>query len=258
MTILVLAGTAEGRDVAAALVAGIGDRSVITSLAGRTAAPVLPPGVIRRGGFGGADGLAKFIAANAITCVVDATHPFARRMTGNAVSACAAAECRYLRLERPHWQREPGDDWRSLPDAAAAAAHLTALSASRVFLATGRADLGIDQKHWFLRRVVDPPPGLPANHHAVVARGPFNTTAETALLREHRIDLIVCKASGGASGAATLAAARGLALPVLMIARPPLPVAPLIPQVTSVSQVLQWLNREGVTPMPCPDQPDVP
>ncbi len=247
MTILVLAGTAEGRDLATALVAGFGEGRVVTSLAGRTAAPVLPPGTIRRGGFGGAAGLAQYIAANAITCVVDATHPFARRMTGNAVRACAAAGCRYLRLERPHWRPEPGDDWRPVPDNAAAVTHLAALPSSRVFLATGRADVGLAQKHWYLRRFVDPPVDpLPANHHAVIDRGPFQAAAETALLRQHRIDLIVCKASGGASGAATLAAARDLALPVLMIDRPPPPSGP---RVSSIPQVLQWLNREGVTPM---------
>ena len=59
MTILILGGTAEARQLAAALVADGVD--VISSLAGRVGAPNLPPGRVRVGGFGGAGGLADYL-----------------------------------------------------------------------------------------------------------------------------------------------------------------------------------------------------
>ena len=56
MTIVILGGTAEARQLAAALVADGVD--VVYSLAGRVGSPSLPPSRVRIGGFGGVDGLA--------------------------------------------------------------------------------------------------------------------------------------------------------------------------------------------------------
>ena len=68
--VLVLGGTGEARRLATALVAdGI---DVLSSLAGRVADPLLPPGEVRIGGFGGAAGLAAWLRANPVDVVVDA------------------------------------------------------------------------------------------------------------------------------------------------------------------------------------------
>lgn len=89
MKVLVLGGTGEGRALAAELVRrGI---PVISSLAGRVSSPRLPEGEVRIGGFGGAAGLAEFISTERISAVVDATHPFAARITANAAAACRLA-----------------------------------------------------------------------------------------------------------------------------------------------------------------------
>ena len=77
MTILILGGTAEARELAAALV--VDGLDVISSLAGRVNSPSLPPGRVRVGGFGGADGLAEYLRGHQVSAVVDATHPFAER-----------------------------------------------------------------------------------------------------------------------------------------------------------------------------------
>ena len=80
--ILILGGTRDARELAAMLT-GRG-HAVITSLAGVTQSPELPAGEHRTGGFGGVDGMTKFIAADAISVVVDATHPFAARISAHA------------------------------------------------------------------------------------------------------------------------------------------------------------------------------
>src|SRR5690606_12050093 len=100
-----------------------------------------------------------------------------------------------------------------------------------------RGSGGVDA--WCLLRAVDPPPPpLPRRHHLVLARGPFTTDGERALLREHRIEALVARDSGGELTAAKLVAARELGLPVVLIDRPPAPPAP---SVTSVPEALEWL-----------------
>jgi precorrin-6A/cobalt-precorrin-6A reductase len=239
-SVLVLGGTHEARRLAAALHQD--PAFVVTSsLAGRVAVPRLPCGDVRIGGFGGAEGLAAWLRGHHTDAVVDATHPFAARMTANAVAATAAAGVPLVALRRPGWTAGPGDRWHRVPDAATAAAHVPRLG-TRVFLATGSGDLaafaGLDA--WCLLRAVDPPPPpLPARHHLVLARGPFTDDAERALLREHRIEALVARDSGGELTAAKLVAARELGLPVVLIARPP---SPDVPAVASVEEAVAWLS----------------
>jgi precorrin-6A/cobalt-precorrin-6A reductase len=242
MNVLVLGGTGEARRLAAAL-EGRPGFTVTSSLAGRVAVPALPEGDVRIGGFGGVDGLVAWLRGRATDVVVDATHPFATRMTENAVAATAATGVPLLVLRRPGWREGPGDRWHRVPDAAAAAALLPSLG-ERVFLATGGGDLatyaGLDEL-WFLLRAVDPPaPPLPRHHEVVLARGPFTADAERALLREHRIDVLVSRDSGGEMTAAKLVAAREVGLPVVLLDRPP---APAVPLVTTVAEAVRWLEE---------------
>lgn len=242
--VLVLGGTAEARRLAAVL-HGNPSLAVTSSLAGRVAVPALPCGEVRIGGFGGTEGLLAWLRGHRTDAVVDATHPFAARMTANAVEATAAAGVPLLVLRRPGWTAGPGDRWHRVPDAAAAAALLSRSAAElgeRVFLATGRGDLpefaALDR--WFLLRAVDPPPPpLPARHHLVLARGPFTADGERALLREHRVDVLVTRDSGGELTAAKLVAARELGVPAVLLARPPAPEAPAV---TSVDAAAAWLE----------------
>ena len=147
--ILVLGGTAEARELAAHL-DGAGIR-VTTSLAGRIANPRLPRGEVRVGGFGGPAALADWLAAHRVAAVVDATHPFAERISASAARACPAAGVPLLRLERPSWSERPGDRWRRVPDLAAAAAVVPRLG-RRVLLSTGRQGLAAFAQAgaWFL------------------------------------------------------------------------------------------------------------
>jgi precorrin-6A/cobalt-precorrin-6A reductase len=241
VNVLVLGGTGQARRLADAL----NERKfvVTSSLAGRVAVPSLPQGDVRIGGFGGVDGLAAWLCRHGTDVVVDATHPFAARMTAHAVAATAVAGVPLLVLRRRGWTAGPGDRWHRVPDAASAAALLPTLG-QRVFLSTGRGDLAafaaLDGL-WFLLRSVDPPqPPLPARCEVVRGRGPFTADAERELLREHRIDVLVTRDSGGEMTAAKLVAARELGVPVVLLDRPP---APEVPAVGTVEEAVRWLEE---------------
>ncbi|CAA7615412.1 Precorrin-6A reductase [Magnetospirillum sp. LM-5] len=242
-TILILGGTQEARELAQVL-AGQPAMNVITSLAGRTAVPHLPPGRIVQGGFGGIDGLVDFIADNHVTALIDATHPFAARMGMQAGLAADRAQVPLLRLERPAWTRQPDDRWDEVDDWDQAVIALKT-NAQRILLAIGRQELapfaGLDHL-WFLIRSVERPDPMPpfSQCEFLAARGPFSVADETALLRAHAIDTIVCKNSGGTASAAKLVAARELGLRVVMLRRPARPVTETV---TQIDQAVVWAIR---------------
>ena len=241
--VLVLGGTAEARELAAAL-DGAGVR-VISSLAGRVANPRLPAGEVRVGGFGGPGALTRWLREHAVRAVVDATHPFAERISASAARACPAAGVPLLRLERPGWTPRPGDDWRRVADLQAAAALAPRLGA-RALLTTGRQGIaafaGVDRV-WFLVRCVEPPgPPLPPRHELILDRGPYTLAGELALIESHRIDLVITKDSGGALTEAKLDAARERRLPVIVVDRPP---RPAVETVATVGEALAWAQETG-------------
>jgi precorrin-6A/cobalt-precorrin-6A reductase len=237
--VLVLGGTGEARRLATALVGeGI---DVVSSLAGRVADPVLPPGEVRVGGFGGVAGLAAWLREHPVSALVDATHPFAATITASAAEAAGLLDVPLLRLQRPGWTPQPGDDWRWVDSLAGAAAAVAGFGS--VFLTTGRQGLaaftGVSAR--CLVRSVDPPsPPLPERTTVVLARGPFTVEEETALMREHAVEVVVTKDSGGAMTAAKLAAARELGIPVVLVRRPPVPRG--VPVVATVDEALAWVR----------------
>ncbi len=226
--VLILGGTGEALALARLLAERRPDLSVTTSLAGVTGDPVLPPGGLRRGGFGGAGGLAAWLAEARVDLLVDATHPFAATMAGHAAAAALSARVPRLKLLRAMWPRQAGDRWIPVRDAAAAASALAGLGARRVFLTLGTRELtafaGLTDTAFTVRMIEPPAEPLPlADCALLLARGPYDAEAEMALMREHGFDALVTKASGGTATAGKINAARALSLPVVMIARPPLP-----------------------------------
>jgi precorrin-6A/cobalt-precorrin-6A reductase len=220
--VLILGGTAEAMALAETLVDWPGLR-VITSLAGRTRVPARPPGEVRIGGFSGADGLAQYLGETGVDAVVDATHPFATRISANARTACRRAVVPLLTIARPGWTREPGDIWIMVADEVDAAAALPegarallALGSQRLAAFASRRDVA------FFVRMVDPPAEtLPlASCTVIVGRPSRSVAAEQALLADNRIDHLVCRNSGGEASYAKIAAARAFRLPVIMIDRP--------------------------------------
>jgi precorrin-6A/cobalt-precorrin-6A reductase len=241
--VLILGGTAEARELADELVgAGL---PVISSLAGRVARPRLPVGEVRVGGFGGPEALAHWLHDNSIVAVVDATHPFAERISDSAATACPHAGVPLLRLERPGWSERRSDHWHWVGTLEAAAATIPELG-DRVFLTTGRQGLDAfaqTSDAWFLIRCVDPPaPPLPPHHELILDRGPYTLPGELTLIDHHQIDLIVTKDSGGHHTEAKLNAARDRGLPVIIVQRPPRPPGETV---STVSSAAEWARERA-------------
>lgn len=200
----------------------------------------------RVGGFGGVEGLAAYLRGAAITHLVDATHPFAETMSFHAVDAARASGVDMAALTRPPWEPVPGDDWHRAADMAAAAAMLNG-PPRRVFLAIGRLNLDVfatRPQHHYVLRLIDPPDAaLPLpDARVILDRGPFDEDGDLRLMRDHGIDVVVSKNSGGSAAYAKLAAARRLGLPVIMIDRPPVPERS---EFHSVEAVMDWLGHAG-------------
>ncbi|MGW4326951.1 cobalt-precorrin-6A reductase [Nocardia sp. NPDC004573] len=239
---LILGGTREARELAH-IASGERGFEIVSSLAGRVRAPLLPEGTVRIGGFGGSEGLRTWLAANDVAAIVDATHPFAAAISANAAAAARISDVPLVHLRRPGWVERTGDRWVRVPDLPTAAAETAALG-ERVFLTIGRQ--GVDafagpDRQWFLIRSIDPPEGsLPPRRELLLARGPFTLEDEVRLLAGHRIDVLVTKDSGGDQTEAKLAAARAAGIPVVVVDRPPLPAG--APIVESPEQALNWLR----------------
>jgi precorrin-6A/cobalt-precorrin-6A reductase len=241
--ILVLGGTTEASQLARALAAAGMD--AVFSYAGRTEAPVAQPLPTRVGGFGGIVGLQTWLQAEGISHVVDATHPFAAQMSGNAVAACGVVGIPLLALERPAWVAQAGDQWLHVPDIAAAVAALPKEPA-RVFLAIGRQNLAafaVRPQHHYLLRLVDVVPDLPLPQAEVVlARGPFTVDGDRALMQAHGISHVVAKNAGGSGAEAKLAAARALGIPVILVDRPAIPARATV---ATVAEVMRWVTAHA-------------
>ena len=234
---MILGGTAEAAALARAL---DGQAEVISSLAGRAGVPELP-GRIRVGGFGGAAGLEAYLRAEKIERVIDATHPFAARISAHAEAACRAVGVPRLVLERSRWPRLDGDRW-IMVDSVAEAASLLPSMAKRAFLTVGAGEVAgfaAVREVWMLVRLLKDEVLPLVDYKVVTGRPPFAEADEATLMRENRIDVLATKESGGGATHGKIAAARSLGLPVLMIRRPPSPPGETV---DSVMAAVAWLH----------------
>ena len=241
--VLILGGTAEARQLAGRL-AKRDDLAVTISLAGRTAAPVPQPVPVRSGGFGGAEGLADYLARERIDALIDATHPYAATMAANAAHAAELAKVPLLALRRSPWFPREGDRWTEVADVSEAVAAL-GVAPRAVFLALGRKEIAAfaqAPQHRYLVRSVDPvePPLAVPNANYITGRGPFTEADDRKLLQSNTIDVVVAKNSGGDASYAKIAAARALGCEVIMLKRPMLPV---VTSANSVTAAVGWLDH---------------
>jgi precorrin-6A/cobalt-precorrin-6A reductase len=249
LTVLILGGTTEARLLAERL-ASRHDLAVRLSLAGRTNNPVPHPVPLRVGGFGGAEGLADYLRSERIDRLIDATHPYAAQMSGNAARAAELAKVALLALRRAPWYPVDGDRWIEVADTPSAVRALGA-SPRRVFLALGRNEVAAFEaapQHAYLVRSVDPiEPPLAVPHATYIqARGPFREADDRALLAAHAIDTVVSKNSGGAAAYGKIAAARALGAQVILLRRPALPD---VSTVERIDDAVAWLDHGPTSPM---------
>lgn len=245
--ILILGGTTEARQLAGRLAAR-GGFDITLSLAGRTENPVAQPVPVRVGGFGGANGLADYLGAEAIDLLIDATHPYAARISANAAKAAAMAGVDILALRRPGWEPVESDRW-TLVDSGEEAVAALGTEPKRVFLALGRQELlpfETAPQHAYVIRSVDPvePPLAVPNARYILARGPFAEADEAALLAELGIEVIVAKNSGGSATYGKINAARALGIAVILFRRPALPE---VPDAASVAGMLDLIDHRWPT-----------
>lgn len=240
--ILILGGTAQARALADEA-ADVG-LNVVLSLAGRTATPAPTRARARVGGFGGVEGLRAYLRAARIARVLDATHPFAARISANARAACSAENVPRLALLRAPWIEIDGDRWTRVADVGQAAGLLPGLG-RRVFVAfaDGLAPLAATRLDFVVRRIEPGDVGLPGAD-IVLDRGPFTLDAEIALFCARAIDCVLAKDSGGEAARAKLDAARALGLPVVLIRRPEPPPGPAT---ESRDEARAWLGLDAVT-----------
>jgi len=243
LDILILGGTTEASALAPRL-AGDARFEATLSLAGRTVHPKAQPIATRSGGFGGIEGLARFLRARKIAAVIDATHPYAAQISAHAVAACADVQIPLVSIVRDAWHPQAGDRWQDVRDMAAAAKALGD-APRRVFLGLGRQELSVfaaAPQHRYVARVIDAPDtvALPPDLKLLQARGPFDRAAEIRLLTDEKIDIVVSKNAGGDATYAKIEAARALGLPVLMVARPDKPAGHIV---RSPDEALAWLER---------------
>ena len=244
-SLLILGGTGEALLLARAAVAELGDQlRVISSLAGRTRSPAIVSGEVRIGGFGGVEGLAGYLRDIGIEFLIDASHPFSAQISQHACLAAAATATPRCVLARAAWRMQAGDRWYEAADMAAAAALVPGLG-RRVFLSVGARSLeyfsGLSNR-WFLVRLIDAlddPLPLP-QARLITGRGPFDAASEHRLFEQHRIDLLVTRASGGAATEGKIDAARDLGLPVIMVRRPAPPPGETV---ETIAAALDWLAR---------------
>ena len=247
MRILILGGTAEARALAQGLAARE-EFTVTVSLAGRTAEPLPQAAPVRTGGFGGAEGLARYLRDEQVDLLIDATHPYAATISANAARAADSAGVRLLALRRAPWRKVTGDNWIEVESVEEAVSALGD-TPKRVFLALGRNELQpfvAAPQHIYLVRSVDPvdPPLAVPHASYITARGPFSEDEDRALFARHNIEVIVAKNSGGEASYGKIGAARALRLPVIMLKRPALPE---VASVATVEEVLAWLDH-ALTP----------
>jgi precorrin-6A/cobalt-precorrin-6A reductase len=241
--ILILGGTAQARQLAERLAARA-DLAVTLSLAGRTSAPAAQAVPVRIGGFGGVQGLVDYLARERVDALVDATHPYAARISANAGRAAERARLPILALHRPPWIAVTGDQWTEVADMEHAVRALGS-APRRVFVALGRKELeplAAAPQHDYLVRSIDPvdPPLRVPRADYITQRGPFAEADERALLTEHRIEIILAKNSGASASYGKIAAARALRLPVMLLQRP---ILPNVAAVETIGEVIGWLDH---------------
>lgn len=246
--VLILGGTTEARQLGETL-ASRAELTVTLSLAGATLNPQAQAVPTRRGGFGGTEGLVRYLRSNEVAALIDATHPYAATMSAHALDAANQSGTPMVSLCRPPWSATAGDRWLDVDDAPSAAAALGS-AARHVLLTIGRQEVAAfasaPQHHYLVRSVdrVEPPLPVPYAQY-LLDRGPFTEIAERELMQRHGIEVLVAKNSGGQATYGKMAAARSLQLPVILLRRP---LTPRITTVHTVDEAVMWLDHVMAAP----------
>jgi len=244
--VLLLSGASEGPVLARSLLeAGFAVSATVTTEAGKAhlfgaMQQVL---TVLVGGFTEAS-LTDVLAQGGADLVLDATHPFAVRITRMASAVCATLHVPYVRYQRPDWEPPEGTVYAA--SYAEAAALLPTLG-TRVLLTIGAKQLkyfaGLHDRLTLFARILPAVTSLQQalqagfpQAHLLCLRPPFSRDFNQSILREYHIDVLLTKASGVEGGVVEkVLAAHDLAITTLMIRRP----EDDLPTVSSVAAAVQ-------------------
>ena len=236
--ILLLGGVTEALAIARTL----GPQHVY-SLAGVGRVPTDLTCEVRVGGYGGAEGLARYIRDEGIDLLLDATHPYAAQISQNAALAAAASNIPCWALRRPAWVAQPDDDWREVADWSELVKALATFQ--RPLFTLGREPLEhlheIPPEQFWTLRALDVYPGN-VRCEVIGARGPFLIDDERKLFAQRRIDVLISKNSGSSATEPKLEVARERGVPVLILKRPVL--AQVDREFSTVEDLLESLAQE--------------
>lgn len=251
--ILVLAGTQDGREIAAGLrEAGYEVIASVVSEYGREL--VAQSGVPVQAAAMNEQELQQFVIQHGIRLMIDATHPYAVNVSRNARQVAANLHIPCLRYERPDSALPIYAKLVLAPDMQRAAEMAVGLGKT-VFLTTGSHSLplfraaaaGRDCR--LIARVLPQPEVIAdciANGFSpadiIAAQGPFSQELNRELFRAYGADVMVTKNSGAIGGTdAKIAAAIELGLIIVVVQRP----AALQQQVfESLPALLEYLKRK--------------
>lgn len=219
--LLILAGSGEARSLVPRLTGRDGLRMTVSYYENPQIAPSDSVS-LRVGGFGGEAAFRAFLRDQRIDAVLDATHPFAARITERTARICAQIGMPHRYLLRPAWVPEAGDRWTMVADASAAAHEMA--PGQRVFVGSGRgtlAPLAGTGARITCRRLSPPEEPFPFDGgEFLFGVPPFSVEQERDLFEERGIELLMVKNAGGTASFSKLEAARQLGLPVVMLDRP--------------------------------------
>ncbi|MCF6760488.1 cobalt-precorrin-6A reductase [Pseudomonas fragi] len=236
--ILLLGGVTEALAIARTL----GPQHVY-SLAGVGRVPTDLTCKVRVGGYGGAEGLARYIRDEGIDLLLDATHPYAAQISQNAALAAAASGIPCWALRRPAWVAQTGDDWREVADWSELVEALATFQ--RPLFTLGREPLEhlheIPPEQFWTLRALDVYPGN-VRCEVIGARGPFLIDDERMLFAQRRVDVLISKNSGSSATEPKLEVARERGVPVLILKRPEL--AQVDREFSTVEDLLESLAQE--------------
>lgn len=172
----------------------------------------------------------KFFLNEQFDCVVDATHPYAQKVTQNIRSACRKTQTEYFRLLREEEDCGQCMVFSSIPDA------IRYLNQTRgaILVTTGSKELSCygelsDASRRVYARVLPTVEGLRAcesiglsGSHIIAMQGPFSEELNLAMLRQTGASYLVTKDSGRVGGIAEkCSAAKRAGATVILIGRPP-------------------------------------
>lgn len=205
MKIVIYSGTTEGRLLSHRLAElGFEITVCVATEYGREEQGIAP-NITVRCGYQTVDEMCDTIRG--ATLCIDATHPYAEKVTANIRTACRQSAVPYRRLLRPQSQTDAADVVVST--AADAAAYLAAREGN-ILLTTGAKEIAaykdIAPERLFVRVLpmhasltACEQVGIP-RRHIIAVQGPFSAAFNEMLLREYNIRYLVTKDGGSAGG----------------------------------------------------------